>query len=191
VILAIYFHFKDFVGLVVGFDFGVCQQGKHAVLKSFEPALDLAFCLRRRSHQMSNSKSAKRTLKFAAWITAVIARAGAEEAERIGVNGLRKSDLFKGRTEVAEVIPSGVGRDKSTGNIEAGMVVYGEKQGLFAVCRPPLMNGAVVLPEFSKVSTSEPSVSARFAHRRREEIGKVGFDIRLYAGASFAHAVNA
>lgn len=64
---------------------------------------------------------------------------------------------------MAEVIPSGVAINKASGYDEAGMIVYGEQQGLFLCVGPPLVDGGVVLPEFSKAGTAKATVGTRFA----------------------------
>jgi len=53
-------------------------------------------------------------------------------------------------TEVAEVSPGGVGRDEVPCNVVAGVVVDGEQEDLFLLGWPPLVDGAVVLPEFAE-----------------------------------------
>ena len=65
--------------------------------------------------------------------------------------------IFKGKTEMGKVIPSGVGRNEATCNIQAAMVVDSEQEHLFSWSRPPLVNGAVMLPEVPDVSAPKAS----------------------------------
>ena len=52
--------------------------------------------------------------------------------------------------EVLEMVPRGVGGNKGAGHELAGMIIHGQQEGLLVVGRPPLMNGGVVLPEFTQ-----------------------------------------
>ena len=70
---------------------------------------------------------------------------------------------FKGGTEVGEVVPCGVGRDETPGDIETGTVVNGEQENLFGRSGPPLVNRAVMLPEVADFGAAEPPVGAGFA----------------------------
>lgn len=62
------------------------------------------------------------------------------------------------------------------------MVVGGEQEGLLGGSGPPLVDGAIVLPEFADVGTTEATISARFADWRWHEVGIVGLDVFLYRG---------
>ncbi len=75
-----------------------------------------------------------------------MARAWAEETESVGVNGLGNAVSFEGTTEVAEMRPSGVGGNKAPCNIEPGVVIDSEQENLLGRGRPPLVDGAVMLP---------------------------------------------
>ena len=52
--------------------------------------------------------------------------------------------------EVLEMVPSGVGGHKGAGHEFAGMIIDREQEGLLVVGWPPLVNGGVVLPEFTQ-----------------------------------------
>ena len=49
--------------------------------------------------------------------------------------------------------------------------------------RPPLVDRAVVLPEFADVSTAETPVGALLGRRRWNQVGEVGFDVGFDGGA--------
>ena len=74
-----------------------------------------------------------------------------------------------------EVIPSGVALDEATRDKQTRTVIDGEQQGLFVRSRPPLVNRAVMLPEFSNVGAAETPVRALLGGRRGNQVGEVGF----------------
>jgi len=121
-----------------GGDAGVGKEGDDAALEGAEAAFDFVFCLRGRRDEVGHAKPAQGALEFALWIAAIATGAGAEEAERIGVDGLGNAVDFKGGAEVAEVIPSGVGGAEVAGDIEPGMIIHGEQEDLLLRSRPPL-----------------------------------------------------
>lgn len=84
---------------------------------------------------------------------------------------------------MAEVVPGGIGSDEATHEVEAGVIINGKQQGLLGWGIPPLVDGAVVLPEFSDVSAAEAPVWLRFSRACGYQVGKVRFDIGLDAGA--------
>lgn len=86
---------------------------------------------------------------------------------------------LEGLAEVEEVVPSRVGGDKTPGQVETGMVVDGEQEGLLARPWPPLMNGTIVLPEFADPGPAEASIDALPARWFGDEVGKVNFDVGL------------
>ena len=69
---------------------------------------------------------------------------------------------LEGFTEVLEVVPSGVTFDEAACDVESGAIVDGEEKSLFARSRPPLMDGAIVLPEFANVGAPKAAVGALF-----------------------------
>ena len=182
-VLALEFHLEDLVGVLVGGDFGVGQEGDEAALKSAEAAFDFAFGLRGGCDEVGDTEGSEGALKFALWVTAVGAGAWAEEAQRVGIDGLGNAVFFKGAAEVAEVVPGGVGGDETAGDVAAGMVVDGEEEKLLLRRRPPLVNGAVVRPKLTDESPAKTAVSANAWRRSREELRKVRFEKSLDAGA--------
>ncbi|MFZ4778447.1 MAG: hypothetical protein ACOYM3_24010 [Terrimicrobiaceae bacterium] len=90
---------------------------------------------------------------------------------------------FESAAEVAEVIPCCLGRDETTGNIEAGMIIDGEEKDLFGGGRPPLVDGTVVLIKLSDACAAEAAVGAIFSRDSRDEVREVSFDVNLDAGS--------
>lgn len=56
---------------------------------------------------------------------------------------------------------------------------------------PPLVDRAVVLPEFADMGAAETPVGAGLAHGLRDEVGEVGFDVCLDCRAGTHEAVQA
>jgi len=77
---------------------------------------------------------------------------------------------LEGFTEVLEVVPGGVAFDEASCDVEAGAVVDGEDECLFAGSGPPLVDGAVVLPEFANVGAAKAAVGALFGRGCRDEV---------------------
>ena len=55
----------------------------------------------------------------------------------------------KSATEVLEVVPSGVGGNKDGGQEFARVVIHRQQKGLLVGGGPPLVDGGVMLPEFT------------------------------------------
>jgi hypothetical protein len=172
VVLAADLHLQDTVGLGEGADIGMSEKGDKAALEGAEAAFDFALGLGRWGDQMGDTQSAQSPLELAAGIAAVVRGTGAEKAQCVGVDGLREADALKSFPEVAEVGPGGVGRHEASSDIEAGMVVDGEQEGLHTRGGPPLMDGAVVLPEFAETGAAKATVGAVFFLRFWDEIRK-------------------
>ena len=190
-VLAVEFHLKDLVRLRGGGDFCIGKQGDHPSLKGAEAAFDFAFGLGCRGDEMGDAEAAQSALKFALWVAVVGAGAGAEKAERIGVDGLWDAVEFKGGAEVGEVIPGGIGRDQTARDIEAGMVVQSEEENLLLRSGPPLVDGAIVLPKLANMSAVETPVTPLAWRRWREEMREMFFEISLHAGTSAYKAKEA
>ena len=180
-ILAADFHLEDLIGMLPSLNSGVSQERDEASLESAKAAFDLAFGLGSRSDKVNHAKAKQGALELASRIAMVVGRAWAEEAQGVGVDGVWQPVDFESAAEVAEVIPCCLGRDETTGNIEAGMVIDGEQKGLFGGGRPPLVDGTVVLIKLSDVCAAEAAVGALFSHDGRDEVGEVSFDMNLDA----------
>ena len=130
------------------------EQGDETFLEGAEAALDFASGLGSGSHQMGDAQGAQGALEFALWMGVVAAGAWSEEPEGIGIDGLGQTPGLEGQAEVLEVVTSGVGIHEAAGEVEAGVVVDGEQQGLLRGGGPPLVDGAVELPESSVTGNS-------------------------------------
>ena len=180
-ILAADFHLEDFMGMLPSLNPGVRQERDEASLESAKATFDLAFGLGSRSDKVNHAKAKQGALELASRIAMVVGRAWAEEAQGVGVDGVWQPVDFESAAEVAEVIPCCLGRDETTGNIEAGMIIDGEKKDLFGGGRPPLVDGTVVLIKLADACAAEASVGALFSHDGRDEVGEVSFDMNLDA----------
>ena len=189
-VLAGEFHLKNLVGLQPTAHFCVGQESDEAALESAEAALDFAFGLRGWGDEVSDAQSQEGPLKLALGIGVIIAGAGSEKAQAIGVNGLGDPACFKGGAEVGEVVPGGVGRDETPGDIEAGMVVDGEQENLLGRSGPPLVDRAVMLPEVADFGAAETPAGAVFSLRSWNEMGEMGFDVGLDTGTRWGETAE-
>jgi len=98
--------------------------------------------------------------------------------------------MLKCRSEVAEVCPGGVAGHKPASDIESRAIVNSEQEGLFLRGRPPLVDGAVVLPEFSKSGSAEAAVGTGLSLWLWDQPGEVFLDVGFDAGAGFAQGVK-
>jgi hypothetical protein len=163
--------------------FEMGQEGDRAFLERAKTAFDFAFGLGSRSDEVDHSKAKQGALELAFRIAVVVAGTWAEEAQCVGVDGLGEAVGLEGAAEVAEVVPGRLGRDETSGHIEAGMVVDGEQKDLFGGGRPPLVDGTVVLIKLADPGATETAVGALFAHSGRDEMGEMSFDMCLDAGS--------
>ena len=189
-ILTLEFHLENLVGVLRSGDFCVRKEGNKASLEGAETTFDFAFCLRSGRDEMGDAEAAQSALELAFWVGAVAAGAGTKKAERIGINSLGDAVVFKGAAEVAKVIPRGVCDDETRSDIEPGMIVHREQENLLVRGRPPLMDGAVVLPKFADMSPAKTPVGANARRRNREQMREVFFEISLNAGTSADEAVK-
>jgi len=97
-------------------------------------------------------------LELTLGIAVVVAGAWTKEAEPIGVDGFRETVRLECVAEVVEVVPGGLGGDKTACNVEAGVIVNGEQKDLFGERGPPLVDGTVVLIKFADSRTAEAAV---------------------------------
>ncbi len=70
------------------------------------------------------------------------------------------------------------------------MVVKGEQESLFVRGGPPLVDRAVVLPEFADFGAAEAPVGAVFSFGSWNEMRKMGFDVGLDAGTCAGEAAE-
>ncbi len=78
---------------------------------------------------------------------------------------MRDAKSFEGFAEVEKVGPSGVTGDESSGNVEPGVVVESEQESLFFRLWPPLVDGTVVLEEFTKSGATKAAIGAWLFNR--------------------------
>ena len=59
-----------------------------------------------------------------------------------------------------EVVPGGVGLHESPRHEQAGVIIGCQQERLLALGGPPLVDGTVMLPEFSDVGPAKASIAA-------------------------------
>ena len=59
------------------------------------------------------------------------------------------------------------------------MVINSEQERLFAGIGPPLVNGAIMLPEFANGGAAKATMDTLFAGWERNEMGEMAFDVCL------------
>jgi hypothetical protein len=181
--LALNFHLEDRIGGLPVADSGVGHQGDEAVLEGLKAALDLALGLRRWSHEMRDVQRPQGTLELAARIGVMVAGAWPEEAQGVGIDRLGQTVALECLAKMLEVIPCGIALNEAARDKQARTVINGEQQGLLVRCRPPLVDRAVVLPEFADVSAAEAPIGALLGRKRGNQVGEVGFDVGFDGGA--------
>jgi len=134
--------------------------------------------------EVGHAQTAQGALEFAFRIAVIVAGAGPEEAQAVGVNDLGQAPDLEGFAKMFEVIPSRVRLDEAAREVEAGMVIHGEQEGLLGGGGPPLVDGTVVLPKFADVRATEAAIDAGLARRGGHEMGVAGLDVGLHRGAS-------
>lgn len=182
---------EDLVGERVRVDLGVGEEGDEAFLESAEAAFDFAFGLRGWGDEVGDAEGAQGALELAVGVEVVEGGAGSEEAQGDGVDGKGDAVALEGFAEVLKVGPSGVAGDEAADDIEAGVVVDGQEEGLFFWAGPPLVDGAVMLEEFAETGAAEAAIGARFFPGHGDEVGQVGFDVGFDAGSGAFEAVEA
>lgn len=140
---------------------------------------------------MSDPQAAQGALELASGVMAFIGGGGAEKAQGVGVNRLGDPAGLEGVSEVSEVTPGGVSGQEAPGDVVAAMIVEGEKKGLLLGAGPPLVDGAVVLPEFAEAGAAEAAMGAGFGSGLGDEVGKVGLGVGLDGGSGFVEVVKA
>ena len=90
----------------------VSQQRDQALLQGSKAAFDLAFGLRAGSDQMGHAQGGEGALELRTGIAIIGHGIMAKQAQAIGVNGQRQAMLQEEATEMFEVIPGCVGRNK-------------------------------------------------------------------------------
>jgi hypothetical protein len=70
------------------------------------------------------------------------------------------AEALEGLVKVEKVGPSGVSRDESSGDVEPGVVVESEQESLFCGPWPPLVDGTIVLEEFTESGATKAAIGA-------------------------------
>ena len=141
------------------------EESHQAALEGAEAAFDLALGLRGGRHEMCHAEPAQGALELAFGGAIVVAGTGPEEAQAVGVDDLGQAPGLEGFPEMSEVVPGRVRLDEAAREVEAGMVVDGEQEGLLGGGRPSLVDGAVVLPELADAGATEGAIDAGRARR--------------------------
>ncbi len=191
VVLSGNLHLENFVGMSGSSHPGVGHESDQAFLKGAETALDLALGLGCGRHEMSDPQSAQGTLELALGVDAIIAGTGAEKAQSVGVDHLWDAVGLERLAKVQEVVPGRVGGDEAAREVQAGMVINGEQENLFGGGRPPLVNGAVVLPEFADGRATEAPVNTLLLWRGDDKMREVALDVSLGGGAGTFESAKA
>jgi hypothetical protein len=140
---------EQFLGGLVGGDLLVGQQREQPVLEGAEAALDFALGLGTGGDEVGDTQGGEGALKLGAGIATVGGGLMTEQGQPIGVEGQRQAMAGESATKVLEVVPGGIGGNKSAAEEFAGMIIDGEQEGLLVGSRPPLVDRGVVLPEFA------------------------------------------
>ena len=176
-------HLENLIGLRPGLGAGMGEQGHQAALEGAKAAFDLPLGLRGGCDEVGHAEPAQGALEFAFRIAVVVAGTGPEEAQTVGVDDLGQAPGSEGFAEVFEVVPGRVRLDETAGEVEAGMVVHGEQEGLLGGGRPPLVDGTVVLPKFADAGATEAAIDPGLACRGGHQMGVAGLDVGLHRGA--------
>ena len=115
----------------------------------------------------------------------------AEEGEAIGVETSGWAVSFKGRTQMGEMVPSGVARDERAGDDFAGVVVEREEQHWVMVGGPPGVGRAVVLPKFADRPGLPAAAGLGPAPGRGHLVGEMLADIGGDGGARTVEVIAA
>jgi hypothetical protein len=149
------------VGCLEVADFGVAQESAETILEMAETAFDFAFGLRIWGDAVVDTQAQESALELAARLDFGLGAGGAKETERIGINARRQTVALEGRAKVPEVSPRRIDRHEERPDEFAGVIVLGEDEGLALAPAPPLVNGAVVLPEFADLSALPTAAGPR------------------------------
>ena len=140
---------------------------------------------------MGDAEAPEGALELAERIAVVVAGAWPKEAQAVGINDFGKAPFSEGFPEVLEMVPGRIGSHEATREVESRVIVCGEQESLFGRGWPPLVDGAVVLPKFADVGTTEAPIDTRLARRRGHEVRIAGLDVCLYRRTGANQAAEA
>ena len=129
---------EQFLGGGVSGDFLAGQQRDQAFLEGAEAAFDFTLGLGAGGGEAGDAQRGEGALELGAGFPAV------------GVEGHGQPVDGEEAAQVLELIPSGVGGNEGGPEEFAGMVIDREQEGLLVLSGPPLVDGGIVLPEFSE-----------------------------------------
>jgi hypothetical protein len=128
----------------------ISQERDQALLQGAKATLDFAFGLRAGGDQMGHAQGGEGPLEFRTGITIIGHGIMTKEAEAVGVHDQWQIMLEKEPAKMLKMIPSRIGGDKDRAQKLSGMVIDGQEQGLLVSSGPPLVDGGVMLPEFTQ-----------------------------------------
>ena len=140
---------------------------------------------------MGDAEAPEGALELAERIAVVVAGAWPKEAQAVGINDFGKAPFSEGFPEVLEMVPGRIGSHEAAREVESRVIVCGEQESLFGRGWPPLVDGAVVLPKFADVGTTEAPIDTRLARRRGHEVRIAGLDVCLYRRTGANQAAEA
>ena len=173
-VLAFHLPIEHALGGGIVADFFIGQEGHQPLLEGAEAAFNLAFGLWAGSHQVGHAQRGEGALELRARIAVIGHGIMAKEAQAVGIDNQRDQVLEKEAAKVLEVIPSGVGRDEDRPQEFARMVIHREQQGLLVLCRPPLVDGGIMLPEFPEARPFPAAPGLGVWRGLADEMGQVG-----------------
>ncbi len=125
---------------------------------------------------MGHAQGREGSLELRTGITIIGHGIVAKEAEAIGIHDQRQVVLEKEPAKMLEMIPGRIGGDKDGAQKFSGMIIDGQEQGLFFAGRPPLVDGGVVLPEFTQAGALPAAAGFGARFWLTDEVGKMSSD---------------
>lgn len=157
-------------------DLFISQERDQAFLQRAKTAFDLTFGLRARGDQMGHPQGGEGALEFGTGIPIIGHGIMAKEAQAIGVDDQRQTVLEQEPAKMLKVIPGRIGGDKDRAQEFSRMIIDGQEQRLLGGGRPPLVDGGVVLPEFTEPSPFPASAGLGAWFWLADQVGKMRSD---------------
>jgi len=179
------------IGVFVVGDFFVSQQADESFLKGVEAAFDFAFGGRVGGDAVSGAQRGEGALELGMGVEAVGWGTMAEEREAIGVEAGGRAVDFNGRTQVHEMVPSGVAAHEGGGEDFAGMIIERENKHGIMIGWPPRVRRTVMLPEFTDGAGLPAAAGFGAALGGGNLLGKMLADIGGHGGAGTLEIVAA
>ena len=157
-------------------DLFVSQERYQALLEGAEATLDLAFGLRAGGDQVGHAQGGEGALELRTRIPVIGHGIMTKEAEAVGIDDQRQVVLAKELAKMLEMIPGGIGGDKDRAQKFSGMIIDGQQQGLLGGAWPPLVDGRVVLPQFTEAGAFPTAAGLGAWLGLANEVGKMRSD---------------